>query len=75
MKGEWKMDHSVRAYLERLPIQKLNAFLDDEAFALNNTLNDTILQDLLEVLIARSNEPGSDLSRHIPRIEKLRSQR
>ena len=67
------MDHSVRAYLERIPIAKLNTLFESDSFGELYAINDKILQDILGVLIARSTEPGSDLLSAIDKIQTLQS--
>lgn len=69
------MDHSVRAYLKRIPISKLNALFEDSSFEDTYATNDAILRDVLEVLIARSTEPGSERSASIYRMQALQSKR
>ena len=69
------MDHSVRSYLERIPIAKLNTLLENDAFENTYAINDAILQDILEVLISRNAEPGSHLLPSIEKIQKLQTNR
>ena len=67
------MDHSIRGYLKRIPISKLNTLVIDDYFEDTYEINDALLQDILEVLIARKSEPGSDLLPSIDQIRKLQA--
>ena len=69
------MDHSVRAYLERIPLEKLKTLFEDGFIEDGYAVNDRILQDILEVLISRNTEPGSDLSTYIQDIEEIQVKR
>ena len=55
------MDHSVRTYLERMPVDKLTSFLENDLFEDTYVINDGMLQDILDILISRNAEPGSHL--------------
>ena len=70
-KGGCKMDHSVRAYLERMPTTKLKSLVESGFFEDADGIDDTVLQDVLEVLITRNTE--SDLSSYIQKLQKIRS--
>lgn len=67
------MDHSVQGYLERMPIVKLHLLLQsyfaEEAYA----VPDDVLQDVLEVLIARNATEGGCLSPYIDKIREIQT--
>ena len=67
------MDHSVRAYLERMSLKKLTSLFENGSFEEAYAVNDAILRDVLEVLIARNTDPGSDLSPCIQRLQEIQS--
>lgn len=66
------MKHSVRAYLERLPADKLEAFLETALMEDADGVNDILWQELLEALISR-NAPEDD--RWLPYIRKIKQNR
>ena len=65
------MNHSVRAYLERIPLSKLEKFLDDNCTIDNYDVDDDTLRHILEVSIIRNLEDGYDLSAHIRRMQAI----
>ena len=67
------MDHSVRAYLERIPIDRLCLFLENDLFQNAYAIHDGILQDILEALISRNNPEDHDLLPYIRKIQKIQS--
>ena len=67
------MDHSVRAYLERIPITKLNSLVESDSFEDTYAVNDAILQDVLEILLSRNTEPGSQFAAYIQKIKQIQS--
>ena len=69
------MDHSVRSYLQRMPIDKLNTLFAKDFFEAAYAINDVILQDILEVLLSRNSEPGSHLFSAISKIQEMQSNR
>ena len=69
------MDHSIRGYLGRIPVAQLKTLCEDDAFEDTYAINDALLQDILEVLIDRKSEPGSDLLPSIDRMLKLQAKR
>ena len=66
------MDHSVRAYLERMPTAKLKSLVASGFFEDADGIDDTVLRDALEVLIARNTE--SDLSSYIQKLQEIQSE-
>ena len=63
------MKHSVRAYLERLPMEKLKLLVDNDHFEKNYGADGLILQDILEVLMVRNEE--NQLSACIRKIQEI----
>ena len=72
-KGGCKMKHSVRAYLERLPMEKLKLLVDNDSFEENYGVNVSMLQDILEVLMIRNEE--NQLSTCIQKIQDIQRNR
>ena len=68
------MKYSVRAYLERLPIEKLSKLFQDGSLDETYAVNDAILQDILDVLISRNDESGGQLSTYIQIIKEKQKQ-
>ena len=68
------MDHSVRAYLERMPVTKLKSLLENGFFDDTNEIHDAVLQDALEVLITRNTAPDSDLTPYIQKLQEIQCQ-
>ena len=68
-KGEYKLDHSVRAYLERITVDKLQLILDSESFDNTDAMGDAILQDLLETMIARNDKENGIWTEYIRKIQ------
>lgn len=67
------MKHSVRAYLERLPMEKLKLLVDNDSFEENYGVNVSMLQDILEVLMIRNEE--NQLSTCIQKIQDIQRNR
>lgn len=61
------MNHSVRSYLERIPVDKMTELLESDLLKDNGV----ILQDVLDTLISRN---IADSGRWLPYIHKLKEQ-
>ena len=73
-KGRGKLDHSVRAYLERIPIEKLHSVLEDGFIENSNRIGAAVLQDELEVLIIRNKTEKGLWTEYICKIQEKMTQ-
>ena len=69
------MNHSVQAYLDRIPINQLILFLENDLFAGTYAINDAILQDIFEALISRNTAEGGCLFPYIHAVQEIQVKR
>lgn len=68
------MDHSVRAYLERIPIEKLHSVLEKDFIKNTDASSEVILQDVLEALITRNKAEDGLWTEYIYQIQAKQKQ-
>ena len=68
-----RLEHSVRAYLDRMPMDKLLFLVNHYSSQGESPITDDLLQNILEVLIARNTTEGERLSPYINMIMELKT--